>query len=121
WKFVRKEVQSYQGLRDLVADFYRRLGAGEPGPVSVEDAAQVVEWVEKVARAADADHAARLARFQLSPSVPYVVTGASGSLGKAVVKRLRDAGHRVRVMVRRIPDKPQPEVEYAFGNLGDPA
>jgi predicted dehydrogenase/nucleoside-diphosphate-sugar epimerase len=121
WKFVRKEIQSYQGLRDLVADFYRRLVAGEPPPVSVDDAAQVVEWVEKVARAADAEHAARLARFTLSPRVPFLVTGASGSLGKAVVKRLRDAGHRVRVMVRRIPDKPQPDVEYAFGNLGDPA
>jgi 2-alkyl-3-oxoalkanoate reductase len=120
WKFVRKEIQSYQGLRDLLADFYRRLAAGEPPPVSVDDAAEVVEWVEKVARAADAEHAAKLARFTLSPSVPFLVTGASGSLGKAVVKRLRDAGHRVRVMVRRFPDKPQPEIEYAFGNLGDP-
>ena len=36
WKFVRKEVQSYQGLRDLVADFYRRLAAGEPPPVVVD-------------------------------------------------------------------------------------
>ncbi|HEY6176268.1 MAG TPA: Gfo/Idh/MocA family oxidoreductase, partial [Kofleriaceae bacterium] len=34
WKFVRKEVQAYQGLRDLVAEFYRRLAAGEPPPVS---------------------------------------------------------------------------------------
>src|SRR5204863_391109 len=42
WKFVRKEVQAYQGLRDLVTDFYRRLAAGEPPPVSIEDAAQVV-------------------------------------------------------------------------------
>ena len=38
WKFVRKEVQAYQGLRDLVADFYRRLAAGDPPPVSVSDA-----------------------------------------------------------------------------------
>ncbi len=53
YKFVRKEVQAYQGLRDLVADFYRRLDAGEQPPVSVEDAAQVVHWVEKVAREAD--------------------------------------------------------------------
>ena len=32
WKFVRKEVQSYQGLRVLVAAFYRRLAAGPPPP-----------------------------------------------------------------------------------------
>src|SRR5205823_10508517 len=62
WKFVRKEIQAFQGLRDLVADFYRRLAAGEPPPVAVEDAAQVVHWVEKVAREADADHAQRRAK-----------------------------------------------------------
>ncbi len=120
WKFVRKEVKSYQGLRDLVADFYRRLEAGEPPPVTVEDAAQIVHWVEKVARAADADHQARLARFVLSDKIPFLVTGASGSVGRATVKRLLAAGHKVRAMVRRLPEKPQAGVEYAIGNLGDP-
>jgi len=120
WKFVRKEVQAYQGLRDLVAEFYRRLAAGEPPPVSVDDAAQVVVWVEKVARAADAEHRNRLAKFTLSDKVPFLVTGASGSLGRATVKRLRADGHRVRVFQRRIPHLPEDGVEYCFGNLGDP-
>lgn len=120
YKFVRKEVQAFQGLRDLVADFYRRLGAGEPPPVSVEDAAAVVHWVEQVARAADADHEAHLARFELSERVPFLVTGASGFLGRATVARLRAQGHRVRVFQRRIPEQPAPGIEYAFGNLGDP-
>src|ERR1051325_1843886 len=121
WKFVRKEVQAYQGLRDLVAEFYRRLAAGEPPPVSVDDAAQGVGWGGKVARAAAAEHRARLDQFKLSTSVPYLVTGASGSLGKATVKRLRADGHRVRVFQRRIPERPQDGIEYCFGNLGDPA
>jgi nucleoside-diphosphate-sugar epimerase len=118
---VRKEVQAYQGLRDLVTEFYRRLAAGEPPPVSVDDAAQVVHWVEQVARAADEDHRRQLVPFQLSAKVPYLVTGASGSLGKATVKRLRAEGHKVRVFQRRIPSKPEDGIEYAFGNLGDPA
>ena len=120
WKFVRKEVQSYQGLRDLVGDFYRRLAAGEPPPVTIEDAATVVRWVERVARAADNEHAARLAELELANHVPYLVTGASGSLGRAVVARLRDAGHRVRVFVRRLPRERKPGIEYCIGNLGDP-
>jgi len=120
WKFVRKEVQAYQGLRDLVTEFYRRLAAGEPPPVSIDDAAQVVHWVETVARAADADHKAKLAPFTLSEKVPYLVTGASGSLGKATVRRLRAEGHRVRVFQRRIPTTREDGVEYCFGNLGDP-
>jgi predicted dehydrogenase len=65
YKFVKKEVQSYQGLRNLIADFYRRLAAGQPPAVSVEDAVNVVEWVEKVARAADAEHAAALSPREL--------------------------------------------------------
>ncbi|HLL24644.1 MAG TPA: NAD-dependent epimerase/dehydratase family protein, partial [Kofleriaceae bacterium] len=120
YKFVRKEVQAFQGLRDLVADFYRRLGTGEPPPVSVVDASDVVHWVEKVARAADADHEAHLARFELSDSVPFLVTGASGFLGRATVKRLRAQGHRIRVFQRRMPQVPEEGIEYAFGNLGDP-
>ena len=105
-KFARKQIQSYQGLRDLVADFYRRLAAGEPPPVAIEDAAQVVTWVEKVARAADDDQRARLAKFPLAASVPFLVTGANGYLGRATVARLRADGHRVRAFVRRMPDKP---------------
>jgi predicted dehydrogenase/nucleoside-diphosphate-sugar epimerase len=120
WKFVRKEVQAYQGLRDLVTEYYRRLAAGEPPPVSIDDAAQVVHWVETVARAADADHKVKIAPFTMSDKVPYLVTGASGSLGKATVKRLRAEGHKVRVFQRRIPAKPEDGLEYCFGNLGDP-
>ena len=120
WQFFRKEAQAYAGVRELVADFYRRIAAGEAPAASIDDAAQVVRWVEQVARAAEEAHAARLARFQLSQHIEYVVTGASGSLGRAVVKRLVGDGKRVRVFVRRIPEHPMPGVEYVFGNLGDP-
>jgi 2-alkyl-3-oxoalkanoate reductase len=120
WKFVRGEVQAFQGLRDLVADFYRRLAAGEPPPVSIEDAAVIVEWTEKVARAAEEDHAATLARFEPKPAADFLVTGASGSLGSAVVRRLLSEGRSVRALVRRVPDAPLEGVDYRFGNLGEP-
>lgn len=51
----------------------------------------------------------------------YLVTGASGSLGTAIVGRLRDAGHRVRAFQRRDPKVRADGLEYAIGDLGDPA
>lgn len=119
-KFVRKQVQPYQGLRDLIAEAYHRLATGAPPPVSIDDAQAVVHWVETVARAADAAHAAERARFPVSEHVPFLVTGASGSVGRAIVQRLRSEGHRVRVLQRRLPTRRVEGVEYVFGNLGDP-
>jgi uncharacterized protein YbjT (DUF2867 family) len=49
-----------------------------------------------------------------------LVTGASGSLGKAVVNRLLADGKTVRGFVRRIPESPPPGVEYTVGDLADP-
>jgi len=53
-------------------------------------------------------------------TVPFLVTGASGSLGKAVVNRLLADGKPVRAFVRRNPDTPPAGVEYVLGDLGDP-
>jgi nucleoside-diphosphate-sugar epimerase/predicted dehydrogenase len=120
WRFLRKEVQPYQGVRNLVTDFYRRLSAGLPPPVALEDAVVVVEWLEKVARDVEADDAHRRARLPLSPTAEFLITGASGSLGSALLGRLRAEHRKVRAFVRRIPEQPLEGVEYVIGNLGDP-
>ena len=76
---------------------------------------------ERVASAADAEHEACVAQFQLSDRVPMLVTGASGAVGGAIVRRLLDDGRRVRIFVRRppAPDSVPPGVEVALGDLGD--
>ena len=93
WKFVRKEVQSYQGLRDLVADFYARLAAGR--------AAAGVGRRRRGGRDVGREGRARggrgprwrgCKRFERSASVPFLVTGASGSVGQ----RGREAAARRR-------------------------
>ena len=120
WRFLRKDIRPYQGVRNLIADFYARLAAGLPPRVTVEEAAVLVEWVEKVARAAEAEHAQSAAHLKLSPTTEFLVTGASGSLGSAVVRRLLEEGRTVRAFVRRVPEPPLEGVDYALGNLGDP-
>ncbi len=83
--------------------------------------AEAVRLLEDIATAAEADRTRQHARFPRSERVPFLVTGASGKVGKAMVARLVADGHRVRVMVRRIPETPVDQVEYCFGDLGDPA
>jgi nucleoside-diphosphate-sugar epimerase len=57
----------------------------------------------------------------MTQSPLVLVTGASGSLGGAIVKRLREQGQRVRGFERRAPDQPIDGVEFVIGDLADPA
>ncbi|MBV8761828.1 MAG: NAD-dependent epimerase/dehydratase family protein [Deltaproteobacteria bacterium] len=50
-----------------------------------------------------------------------LVTGGSGSLGRAVVQQLLERGWPVRVFDRRAPQTPAAGVEYVVGDLADPA
>lgn len=121
--FVRKTIRQYDGVQRLVAEFYRTLDEGLPVPVSVEEATPIVEWVERIARAADADANLR-ARLDARPltEVPIVVTGAAGGLGSAIVERLVAQGQRLRAFVRPRGARKVPEgVEIASGDLGNPA
>lgn len=120
WRFVRHEIQPYQGVRNLIADFYARLAEGSPSRVAVEDAAVLVEWIEGVATVAESEHEAEVSRFVASPRTEILVTGASGAVGSAVVERLLGEGRAVRALVRRVPERPIDGVEYVLGNLGDP-
>ena len=118
-KFATGAVKPYQGLRDLVAAFYQALDGQRPLPVTLADATIVVRWVEEVAGAADADHAAVVARLPRADTADVLVTGASGWLGGAIHRRLAE-GRRVRIFVRRPPAELPAGVDVVLGDLGDP-
>jgi nucleoside-diphosphate-sugar epimerase len=119
--FARKQLRQYHGLQELVIEFYNALDAGRTPPATADDAISVVRFTEEVARAADRAHETEARARQISAQVPYLVTGASGGLGSALVARLRGQGKTVRVMVRRMPERPEAGIEYVRGDLGDPA
>jgi len=119
--FLTKRALPYHGLQDLVAAFYQSLSSHAPPPVTPAEAQRVVDWTERVARAADADYAQQIAPLALSQSVPFLVTGASGGVGGAIADRLLAEGQRVRVLMRRPPAAVPPGMEVALGDLGDPA
>lgn len=122
-RFAAGKVVPYQGLHDFVRQFYEALATGGPMPARVEDARDIVDWTERVARRADA---AKIEDRQNVPSTEpaVVITGANGLLGRALVRRLLDDGERVRLFVRRAPAPEilhHPRVDVVLGELGDPA
>ena len=120
--FVRGTIKPYQGLRNLIAAFYQALRTGQPMPVGLGEASEVVGWVEQVARDADEQQREHLRAIESPPGpVDVLVTGASGALGSAIVERLLERGASVRCLVRRADSSLPEGVQVAVGDLGDAA
>ncbi len=123
-RFAAKKIVQYDGLHSLVAGFYCALQTGAPMPVPVEQARFTVYWTNRVSRQADAAKIKFQSQFQSAGHAKVLVTGASGLIGRHLVRRLLQEGNRVRIFVRR---QPEPEfmsdgnVEVFLGDLGDPA
>ena len=50
------------------------------------------------------------------------MTGGNGFLGRALVRRLRESGQPIRLLVRRPPQKlPEDDIHLVYGDLGNPA
>jgi predicted dehydrogenase len=123
-RFVLKRILHYHGLQMLVADFYRTLASGAPVPVTPEQARSIVDWTERVARLGDVAKRRFLAKFPTELTAKVLVTGASGFIGRQLLRRLLEEGKRVRVLVRREPPAEwmnDPRLEVVLGDLGDPA
>jgi predicted dehydrogenase/nucleoside-diphosphate-sugar epimerase len=119
--FVAGQIQPYQGLHNFVAKFYESLSRNDVDS-GLERAREVVRWTEQVAR--DADHAKSKynSQYQTGHRPAFVVTGANGLLGRALVKRLIQEEEFVRVFVRRLPPPEilhNPRVEVVLGDLSD--
>jgi nucleoside-diphosphate-sugar epimerase len=121
--FALGRVRQYHGLQSLVEEFYENLSAGQPAPVTPEQARSVVAWTERIAVPADRAKSEYLAASCQTPTATTLVTGGTGLVGRALVERLLKTGRRVRLFVRRIPTDPwlaeNPNIELMIGDLGD--
>jgi len=121
-KFVTGRLKPNSGIHVAVRKFYEALANGEPPPVPAEEGRRLVFWIQQSTRQADAakSHALAPAPAQTRPRV--LVTGASGLLGSALLRRLRERGDIVRVLMRRPAPElaADPDVDVIYGDLGDP-
>jgi predicted dehydrogenase/nucleoside-diphosphate-sugar epimerase len=123
-RFATKRIVQYDGLHSLVAAFYHALQAGAEMPVPASQARSAVYWTNRVSQEADAAKSEFLTQFQTEGRAKILVTGATGLIGRHLVRQLLQKGNRVRIFVRR---QPPPElmddcnIEVFLGDLGDPA
>ncbi len=112
------------GIYQSVLAFHNALAAGTPAPVSPEEGRRAVALVVDASRAADEEKdRMEIARTREAPAPARVlVTGASGFLGSALIRRLRNEGEMPRVFLRRpaAGGSPAEGLDAVYGSLGEP-
>ncbi len=123
-RVLRKKLRQYHGLQELVGEFYQAIATGGEPPVNVRQGRSAVLWTERVATQADEAKRKYEARFATKGTAEVLLTGATGFIGRHLLRRLLRERERVRILVRR---SPAPEffesdrLETFLGDLGDPA
>src|ERR1700676_1818346 len=123
-RFACGKIVQYDGLHSLVAAFYRALQGNEPMPVPAGEARSVVYWTSRVSQEADAAKIKFQGQFGSEAHAWVLVTGATGLIGRHLVRSLLRNGTRVRIFVRRQPPAEfmnDPNIEIVLGDLGDSA
>jgi predicted dehydrogenase/nucleoside-diphosphate-sugar epimerase len=123
-RFATGKIVQYDGLHSLVASFYLALRTGGPMPVSANKARSTVYWTNVVSHEADEAKIKFQSQFKTGEPCKILVTGATGLIGRHLVRRLLQEGNHVRIFVRRQPAAEfmnNGNVEILFGDLGDPA
>ena len=131
---VLAKRKGYPGLTELFEEFYGAIARGDKAPLSPQSilaTVRVCEYIGHALRAAEAlrEREAEVKLVELEKSLQPVdvtkgmvlVTGGTGTLGRAVVSHMRQRGWAVKVVSRRVPPQSGREagVEYVAADLGE--
>lgn len=121
-RFITGRLKPNPGIGTSVLAFYNALAEGHGPPVTAEEGRRMVALATMCS--ADAENA-RAQAFITTPAPvrpTILVTGANGFLGGALLRRLRQSGHSIRILSRRPVADPSadPNVEVVYGDLGNP-
>jgi predicted dehydrogenase/nucleoside-diphosphate-sugar epimerase len=120
-RFATKRLLPSPGIHVSVVKFHEALHKDTPPPVPPEEGRRAIALLEEVSQRADAARDAYLAEKPPVKQPRILVTGGTGFLGSALVRRLRQSGEPLRLLVRRPPQTPPgDDIHLVYGDLGNP-
>ena len=128
-KLLTGKAHTYDGLGEIITNFYGMVNAEKTGQVPLINAGRVMELVEEIlcSALANADNIIELvdSRPEITTTSPadFLVLGGTGFIGTRVVNTLVDDGKTVRVLCRQSSNlKNIPKsVDICLGDIKDPA
>ena len=127
-RFATKKLPRYPDIAELIRRFYASLQSGGVAPVTMEQGREVVRQIQEVVQTIEN----RNPRSQTAPlavaAIPkaaaprILITGATGFVGGALLRRLISQGVRPRVLARQSPralELQESGVDIAWGDLSD--
>ncbi len=128
-RLLTGKAHTYDGLGEIITNFYEMVGAGKVGEVSYINAGRVMGLVENILcstigiidKTSISEESGAIA-LATQPA-EFLVLGGTGFIGRKIVKGLIDSGKTVRVFCRKSSNvKSLPKsVDLAYGDMKNAA
>jgi len=126
FKFLRGKLDSYAGMDNIIRSFYESIQNNSDSPVSNKNILSVTKSIESIFQNIPMLSIQNSENKSHLQDAEILVTGGTGFIGKKLVKRLLEKGHKVRVLTHRkineneVSSLPKGNIEFYSGDISNP-